>query len=473
MARESQGLQIALIVFVIFTIAFGVAAVLFSKEYGKEKALRADAEAKAEEANGALSAAESENMRLKEIVGLAETATLDAVDLEFNNDMTTYAQNYNDANLSYRNVCAWLFGEVQRKNAALSDEKARVQDLKNEKAALEAAKDKQVAQANARADKAEQDLSNERTKFNQAQVQLVGLTKKREADIAQVRQTSLADAQKKDEQISTTTKENARLRDLVRVRNEQIDEMDPVVVYHPDGKVDYVSPSSDTVWINIGRADGLSRLTNFSVYAKDTTDIASAGKKGSIEVINVIGDHQAEARIIEHVNISDPIMPGDLIFTPLWKRGQRERFALTDGMDLNGDGRSNVDEVRNLIKGNGGEVDFYLDDEGKAYGQMTAGTRYLVLGKQPDENKTIERINARTAAIRQADEYGLRVISLEDMLNMMGYVRQNPVKRYGSAADQNDFRAEAPEGVPRISPGNVTDLFQKRNPPRPAVNSAY
>ena len=38
MARENQGLQIALIVFVMFTIILGVTTFMFSKEYSKAEA---------------------------------------------------------------------------------------------------------------------------------------------------------------------------------------------------------------------------------------------------------------------------------------------------------------------------------------------------------------------------------------------------------------------------------------------------
>ena len=205
--------------------------------------------------------------------------------------------------------------------------------------------------------------------------------------------------------------------------------------------------------------------------AKDMTDVTTAGRKGAIEVID-LDDHSAVAQIIDD-NVSDPILPGDKIFTPLWKPGQREHFALTCGMDLDDDNRSDIDELRNLITTNNGIVDFWLEDDGTKHGQMTSETDYLVIGERPTDGSTTERINARKAVIAEQKRLNTRTMSLEEMLNRMGYKRQVHVTRYDSKANPNNFRAKAPEGVPRESSGHVSDLFEKRNPPKPAVNSAY
>ena len=129
MARESQGLQIALIVFVMFTIILGVTTFIFSKEYGKTKALAAEKQTAADEAGAAQKAAEQENMRLKQVVGHSETTTLSEVDEAFNTDSQTYAQNLNNTNLSYRTICDSLFKEVTAKNAELAAAKKQIVDL--------------------------------------------------------------------------------------------------------------------------------------------------------------------------------------------------------------------------------------------------------------------------------------------------------------------------------------------------------
>ena len=470
MARENQGLQIALIVFVMFTIILGVTTFMFSKEYGKAKAISADAEKKASEANTALSQAEAENMRLKVVVGHAETATLQSVDEQFNTDMATYAKNLNNADPNYRLVCQWLFDEVQRKNQALSAEKLRVQQVKDQNASLESAKEQQIQQLLGRAKKAEDDLAAEQAKFKQQQVTLETLN----TQLQQANATKEKEKQTVETQAAVARadfeKEIKNLKTVIGKLYEKIDEMDPIVVDHPDGLVTYAG-RGNTVSINLGRADGLRRLTNFAVFAKDMTDVTTAGRKGAIEVIDV-ADHSAVAQIVEE-DVSNPILAGDKIFTPLWSPGEQQHFALTCGMDLDADGRSDIDELRNLITSNGGIVDFWLDDEGNKYGEITMNTGFLVEGAAPDEGSSSERLNARKWILDEARSFNLRKLSLEEMLNRMGYKRKVHVVRYDSKANPNDFRPKPPEGVPRVSQGRVSDLFEKRRPPGSAVNSAY
>lgn len=471
MARESQGLQIALIVFVMFTIILGVTTFLFSKEYGKTKALAAEKQKAAEEASAAQKAAEQENMRLKQVVGHSDTATLSEVDEAFNTDIQTYAKNLNETNLSYRAICQSMFKEVTDKNAELAAAKKQIVDIQLANQNLEKAKEAQLQQFLARAKKAEDDLAAEKAKYLADRGQLTQTVQQVEGQKTTERQQAQAAIAKVDAEKKDLASDNHTLKMTNSVLRDRLEEQTKEII-QPDGKITFVNQSQGTVWIDIGRAAGLSLLTNFAVYSADTNDLTTAAtKKGAIEVVALVGDNMAEARILEDV-ISDPIMPGDRIHTNLWKPGERQRFALTDGIDLDGDKRSDIDEVRNLIAMNGGIVDFWLTDDGKPNGQLSAGTRFLVLGKEP-ETADLDRLNARTKVIEEAKMYGLKIISLTDLLNGMGYVRTTPVVRYGAQANPIDFRAKPPEGVPRVSSGTVSDLFQKRNPPTPAARSAY
>lgn len=461
MARENQGLQIGLIVFVMFTIILGVTTFMFSKEYGKQKAAAADSEKKASEANSALSQSESENMRLKVLVGHAETATLQAVDEQFNTDMATFAKNLNNADPNYRIVCKWLFEEVQRKNDELSDVKVTLQQVKDQNSSLEAAKETQIKQLSDRAKKAEDELASLSAAFQQAQATLSTTNTNLQAANAKAVKEKQAVATQATAEKAGFEKEIKNLKTTIGSLYEKIDQMDPIVVDHPDGLITYAG-RGNTVSINLGRADGLERLTNFAVFARDMTDVTTAGRKGAIEVID-LDDHSAVAQIVDE-DVSNPILAGDKIFTPLWSPGERQHFALTDGMDLNDDGKSDVDELRNLITSNGGIVDFWLDDAGKKYGEITMNTTFLVEGAAPDDGSTMERLNARKWILDEAKKFNLRKLSLEEMLNRMGYQRKVHVVRYDSKANPADFRPKPPEGVPRVSSGRVSGLFQDRTP---------
>ena len=112
-------------------------------------------------------------------------------------------------------------------------------------------------------------------------------------------------------------------------------------------------------------------------------------------------------------------------------------------MDLDGDGRSDIDELRNLITSNGGVVDFWLDDDGNKYGEIKNDTKYLVIGEPPTDGSTTERLNARKWVLGEQKRLNLRTMSLDEMLNRMGYKRKVHVVRYDSKANPNDFRGQA------------------------------
>jgi hypothetical protein len=240
----------------------------------------------------------------------------------------------------------------------------------------------------------------------------------------------------------------------------------------PAGEVKWVNQQNGTVWINLGRADSLDRQISFSVYSADSTDLGKATKKASIEVTKLLGDHMAEARVLED-KVSDPILPGDKIHTPIWSPGDQRHFALAGLIDVDGDGSSDQPYVLNLIRMNGGVVDAYVDEAAKdrpVVGKITTGTRYLILGAAPTDAKgDSHNMKNYSAMIGAADAAGVEKITAAQLLEMMGNPSGPKVVRYG-AAGAKDFKPTLPEGVQRKSGGAVSDLFKQR---RPTGNSAY
>ena len=147
------------------------------------------------------------------------------------------------------------------------------------------------------------------------------------------------------------------------------------------------------MWINLGTADSLRRQVTFSVYDADQHDAAKATKKGSIEVTRLLGEHMAEARITED-DPTNPILTGDNIYSQVWHRGKKLHFALTGFIDFDGDGQSDMQLARDLIELNGGVVDAYLNDDGTVEGEITANTRYLVLGDVPESAIQVQAATA-------------------------------------------------------------------------------
>ncbi len=151
---------------------------------------------------------------------------------------------------------------------------------------------------------------------------------------------------------------------------------------------------------------------------------------------------------------------------------EKKRFAITGFCDLDGDGRSDIEQVRQLIELNGGIIDAWTDDKGEIQGEISINTRYLVLGDQPGDRGAAGTIAGFTKMVTSAEKLGIQKIPLPDLLQRMGWKNQTPVVRYGAGANPADFKAKAPEGA-RTSTGNVSDIFRPRTPPRSGSGGAF
>ena len=156
-----------------------------------------------------------------------------------------------------------------------------------------------------------------------------------------------------------------------------------------------------------------------------------------------------------------------MVHTPLWTPGVREKFAFTDGMDIDGDGTDRPDALRNLITMSGGEVVAELSDKGERKGQMDANTRFLIVGKEQTDKTSEVLSKARTAMLREAEKLGVQNVNLADFLRRIDYKNPTPVTHFGPGADPNQFLAKPPEGGPKSTGNSVSPIFKPRQPPTP------
>ena len=198
------------------------------------------------------------------------------------------------------------------------------------------------------------------------------------------RKDAAASLTKIEQKLQDTIAQGIKLKTINKTLAEKQKQLTAQKFEIPSGEIRWVDQRTGTAWINLGRADSLQRQVTFGVYPADITDMTTGGKKASIEVTQVLGDHLAEAHVFDD-KLVDPIMPGDKIYTPVWIPGEKRHFALAGFLDPNGEGKNDVQTVKDIIAVNGGVVDCYLDDKGKKVGDMTVNTRYLVLGEAPTE----------------------------------------------------------------------------------------
>ena len=217
----------------------------------------------------------------------------------------------------------------------------------------------------------------------------------------------------------------------------------------PDGIVLSMNAVDRKVWINLGEADGLAARTTFNVLQR----VGGEDTKGAIEVTRILGQHIAEARILNEL-LGIPIVNGDAIYSPTWHRRAGEAFSLIGVMDIDGDGTADLDRLEQLVAFAGGEIDNLVDEKGtlRVHGavprdgkpQVTELTKFVVVGEIPEvivdeDPQTVDRIQKildyRQQLEDAARDHGVRVISLKDFLEYLGF---QPKAR--GAADRRRLR---------------------------------
>ncbi len=267
------------------------------------------------------------------------------------------------------------------------------------------------------------------------------------------------------DELAALKAENTKLNTVItNIHNRE--ERDEKANEVPDGKIYWVNQRTRTAWIDVGSEDGLRLQTTFSVYPDTTANPAQARQKGKLEIIGLKGPHMAEATIVED-DVSNPLMPGDKIFSPTWEPGRAEHFALAGFMDLDGDGNSDRKRMRELITMNGGVIDAEVADDGTKSGLLGVGTKYLVRGEQPKPVEGSNSLAGWSEINKEAQTLGTKTMDVHELLNYMGHKVQDRTVPLGTNARADDFKPRLPEGLQRVRPGS--ERIEDSRRPLPTV----
>jgi len=478
MARENQGLQIGLIVAVMFAIIFGVMAFMFYRSYTDA---RGDVAGKNEEVRNMQRQRDDalgDNQNLKTMIGVGVGVAVPVATIreEFTKEMAAHLASFPDADRTYKKAVEHLNDAVQTKNASLAKEQAASQSLRTTLEQRENAAKLQLAKVLGEQKKAADDLQDTSKDYVDRRQKLTDEQKRLLADVDRTKKKADGDVAKIQTDRDRVKAESDKLAVGLRQAREKIEVMTKPTFEKASGKIEWVNQANRMVWINLGQADNLNRLTSFSVYDGRTGDVTRAVKKASIEVIQVLGPHLAEARITED-KISNPLLPGDVIHTPLWDPGQQRHFAVTGSIDIDRDGKSDLDLLLTLIRTNGGVVDCWQGQDGKRYvapgrkSPIDGDTNYLIQGARPDDSSPRPWLDVHSAINDDADKWAIKKVRLDDFLAQIGYRRETRVITYGTGAPPGQLRSTAPQGGAPKSTGTTSGLFQERKPPKPPAGN--
>jgi hypothetical protein len=469
-ARENQGLQIALIIFVMLTIILSVTTYIFFDNYKKEKL----------EKIAAQDSAKSSDKKLGEVNAEREMyfALINQKDIEEKpesivkkNDATI--QRYialsgvNTPLKTYPEVLGLMAETVSAKDRSLLAYKEAQDKTTAELAALKSKLEAEVAAAKADTTKSQ----GEYTAFSSTIKTALAALAQSKSEAEKLINEKVAENQVLNDKIAATVKKAAVTeKTLVGTIKTQKDVIDTYKDERPtltDGNIVYVDERTKQAYVNIGRADSLQRRVTFSVYDRGTNDVATAVKKGAIEIIEIIDDKISRARIIEN-SVSDPILPGDFIDSPLWYPGKRLKLAIAGAVDFDKDGVSDRAKLKDIILANGGTVVADVSERGEVMGAITPDTAQLIVGRGPDDRSDAKFTKPWNEITADAKKYNIPVIQLSQFLDSVGYTPSS-----NSSQDAGNQRLVDTKPKAKDDQGQIVPRFPPRTAPAGSGSSAF
>lgn len=459
-ARESQGLQVALILFVMVTVVLAVTTYMYFRraEENVQKYLAKAEEAKREK--DTTMKLQFENQILKHILGYDRKTDAELASIKqslggneqmkqildnYDKHMKMYGAGYAGQDLSYTTLPGHLIAAINDRNKNLVNADTVAKDLERQRETVKAAEAARAKKAEDMLASVQMDSAAEREKFNAERTRITDESQKVAALLPQKNQelakvTSTAAA--KQEELTRSLTQLNQLYEAQKEKAKKLEEGIGVTSEKPDGIVTLVNSKANTVWINLGSADGVERQMIFSVIDQNETGVTRSKVKGRIEITQIKDQHTSEARILQEEDLANPIMRDDKVYSPSFRKGQKTRFALAGLIDIDKDGKSDQARVKSLITMNGGTVDAELLDDGTIAGKMTVDTRFLVKGDRPTDKTKQKLIEGYTAMTGEATRLGIETISLENLLDRMGYVPDNRVVPMSRPSVTGDAKTE-------------------------------
>lgn len=400
-------------------------------------------------------------------------AKLGQVETDFAEAMKLFPPNQpaNEKNLI--GLPKFLIDTIRIRNGQIDSARDRETQLQAELAATvdretKAREDAVNKQKAAEADlaKARQDHTTEITRLNKEKDEAVAMFGKYKASMDQ----KLAKATSENAELKRTV---ATLEETVQVKNDIINQFRQPDFAAPQGSVVRVGNGGTRLWIDLGSADGLRQGVPFSVIDENEVNISKAKPKAKVVVIRVVDRHLAYAELTQQINFKNPVVPGDKIYSPAWRPGRKVGFALVGKMDMNGDRKDDIEQVRELIKLSGGVVDAEMDVNTQQTGKLSHETTFLVMGTDltVPENANADLLAQQQAKLKdyagfiaEARQNGIIQISLD---KLMGYLKTEGSDRavpLGNRIQGKDFAAKA-QNSPPVSRGKVSDVYTPRKQP--------
>lgn len=480
MARaENQGLQIALIVFVMLTIVLAVVTFMYVRSFQEARAEATKLKDTARDDNARAMDMQKEITLLKEMLGVDPKTIVGATEADekaaltvkktFETDMQQFAATLPPEKQHYRDALESIWQTNQELFTASTELQNNYKQLQDQFTRREEERDKQIKEFRDKADEQAKDTVDQRGKFEEDRSKVNATSEDLNTRLAQkdAEKGQIADAAAKQEQvfkgeIKTLSTDNM-------LKNEKLRKLQTSQFEVAQGEVVMVNPhKKGTVYLNLGSADQLIPLVTFSVHDAGANTALGDGLKARIEVTQILGDHMSMCRVLEE-DLANPIAQFDKVYTPLWHPGQRTHFGIFGNIDLDGDCEDDRELVRDMITSVGGVIDAEMDAQGKITGNIDINTRYLLEGKIPKDRNAVD---GAALLISKAELAGTERMPMTKFIEQSGWKDPRQVVKFGRNGTRERIPADPKDIGKKTATSKEAANFAKRKPWRPPQPAA-
>ena len=467
-ARENQGLFISVILLVLLSVVLAVATFFgysgmqevadqrdsLEEQYNAERAASQGYEAQANILKAYLGV---EGRSIVE-VSTYQSLLASAGNQDLVNEMARITEAYDDdmanvsvadegTDLNYRKALADMMSAMSEQHSELTVRNNTISRMELEHATSIQNKDNELTEKDNQLRKARNDLATEQNNHSLTRTELQGQLDSTERQLSTARQ-SLSETQQSLASAKTTHNNELEAREAtIRQKEAEIVSLTERETDVADGQIVSVSSILGQVYINLGSRDNLRLKQTFAIYDQNVSTFKSGKGKATIEVTNILDDHLAEARITSQDPLN-PILTSDFVVTSTWSPGDTVGVAIVGRIDLDGDGRSDLQRLISIVEQNGGKVVAYHDEDGNVFGEIDEATRFFVKGKDPLGNMT----DGYNRLDRQRERFQTRPISVLEFIAEMGYRSEAKIQRFDDNLPSVDFKPRQPTTVDQGSP---------------------
>ncbi|MFO1065640.1 MAG: hypothetical protein U0892_17390 [Pirellulales bacterium] len=413
------------------------------------------------------------NLTEAELANMATSTSADPelaeVEANFTKDMKLFDPN--QAKKDYRQLPIFLLDTIRVRNKQIEDARELQKKQMADMDAVVMRETKAREDADAKAAKAVADL--EATRRQHAD-QIAAIQKEKEANEAlftKFKADHEAKSRVLEGKVAQLTSENAKQKETIAAQAAKIVLLEDQEFDAPAGEVINVAQGGRIVWVNIGSDDGLREGVPFTVLEQSTLKVAEAKPKAEMVVEEVTSGHMARCRVLSE-NYRNPVLPGDLVYSPAWRKGRKLGFALVGKMDVNGDGSDDREMIHDILKNAGAVIDAEILPDGtrKNTPGMTPNTYSVVLGSDVginNENANAEQAQRNTnygKFMSEAKSYGIQQISMERLLSFLRTKNDARTVPLGSQRSAADFPSQPIDGVVPSVNNDISEIFKRRKP---------